>query len=128
MAELTFVEGGLGRDGDGARELEDLPDAEALDAYSRTVSTVAREVAPSVANLRVSQRVRGGRVLDGGGSAVVITPTAYADLGARVAGVTGVVAPRSPTGERSTSSSSAPTHSPTWRSCEPATVRWCRPS
>jgi S1-C subfamily serine protease len=77
MAELTFVEGGLGRDGDGAREPDDLPDAEALDAYSRTVSTVAREVAPSVANLRVARRVRGGRLYDGGGSGVVITPDGY---------------------------------------------------
>ena len=77
MAELTFVEGGLGRDGDGAREPEDLPDAEALDAYSRTVSTVAREVAPSVANLRVARRVRGGRLYDGGGSGVVVTPDGY---------------------------------------------------
>jgi S1-C subfamily serine protease len=34
-------------------------------------------LAPSVANLRVARRVRGGRVLDGGGSAVVITPDGF---------------------------------------------------
>src|SRR2546423_15704685 len=47
---------------------------EPLDAYSRAVIAVAERLSPSVANLRVSRRVRGGRVLDGGGSAVVITP------------------------------------------------------
>ena len=36
-------------------------DGEALDAYSRVVTTVARDLAPSVANLRVSRRLRGGR-------------------------------------------------------------------
>jgi serine protease Do len=50
---------------------------EALDAYSRAVITVAERLAPSVANLRVSRRVRGGRILDGGGSAVVITPDGF---------------------------------------------------
>jgi S1-C subfamily serine protease len=50
---------------------------EALDAYSRAVSTVAERVTPSVANLRVSRRVRGGRTVPGGGSAVVITPDGF---------------------------------------------------
>jgi serine protease Do len=54
-----------------------LPDGEALDAYSRAVTSVAERLAPSVANLRVARRVRGGRVLDGGGSAVVITPDGF---------------------------------------------------
>ena len=35
------------------------------------------KLAPSVASLRVSRRVRGGRRLDGGGSAVVITPDGF---------------------------------------------------
>src|SRR5437764_6248661 len=52
-------------------------DAEALDAYSRAVTVVAERLAPSVGNLRVSRRVRGGRRLDGGGSSVVITPDGY---------------------------------------------------
>jgi serine protease Do len=56
---------------------EEHPDAEALDAYSRTVVGVAERLSPSVANLRVSRRVRGGRRLDGGGSAVVITPDGF---------------------------------------------------
>lgn len=46
---------------------------EALDAYSAVVTRVARELAPSVANLRVS--LRRGRL--GGGSAVVVAPDGY---------------------------------------------------
>jgi S1-C subfamily serine protease len=48
-----------------------------LDAYSRVVTSVAERLAPSVANLRVSRRSRGGRRLEGGGSAVVITPDGF---------------------------------------------------
>jgi len=57
---------------------------EALDAYSRAVTSVAERLAPSVANLRVSRRVRGGRILDGGGSAVVITPDGFTLTSAHV--------------------------------------------
>src|SRR4051812_49540177 len=53
------------------------PAAEALDAYSRVVTTVARDLTPSVANLRVTRRARGGRTAMGGGSAVVIAPDGY---------------------------------------------------
>jgi S1-C subfamily serine protease len=59
-------------------------DDEALDAYSQAVTTVAERLSPSVANLRVSRRVRGGRVLDGGGSAVVITPDGFTLTSAHV--------------------------------------------
>jgi S1-C subfamily serine protease len=52
-------------------------EAEALDAYSQVVTSVAERLAPSVANLRVSRRVRGGRRLDGAGSGVVITPDGF---------------------------------------------------
>jgi S1-C subfamily serine protease len=52
-------------------------DDEALDAYSRAVTGVAERLAPSVGNLRVSRRVRGGRVLEGGGSSVVITSDGF---------------------------------------------------
>jgi serine protease Do len=57
-----------------------VPDAderEALDAYSRTVVTVAERLAPSVANLRVTRRTRRGAVPSGGGSAVVLTPDGF---------------------------------------------------
>ncbi|HEY7707750.1 MAG TPA: trypsin-like peptidase domain-containing protein [Gaiellaceae bacterium] len=59
-------------------------DGEALDAYSRVVTTVAERLSPSVANLRVSRRVRGGRRLDGAGSAVVITPDGFTLTSAHV--------------------------------------------
>jgi S1-C subfamily serine protease len=51
-----------------------LPDeAEALDAYSRVVMSVAESVSPSVANLRLTRR---GRTV-GAGSGVVITPDGF---------------------------------------------------
>ena len=67
MAELTFI----------GSTYETPDDDEALDAYSRAVIAVAERLTPSVANLRVSRRVRGGRQLAGGGSAVVITPDGF---------------------------------------------------
>src|SRR6476660_4702374 len=53
-------------------------DAEALDAYSRTVSGVAERLAPSVANLRVLRATRdGGRAEAGAGSAFVLAPDGF---------------------------------------------------
>jgi serine protease Do len=52
-------------------------EADALDAYSRTVAGVAEQVAPSVANLRVLRETRRGRVPAGSGSAVVLTPDGF---------------------------------------------------
>jgi len=79
MAGISFVDGLLDPqsgsesvDRDGQRA-----DDEALDAYSHAVTSVADRLAPSVASLRVSRRVRGGRRLDGAGSAVVITPDGF---------------------------------------------------
>jgi S1-C subfamily serine protease len=63
------------------------PDEEALDAYSRVVTSVAERLIPSVASLRVRQRVRGGRV-DGAGSGLVITPDGFALTSAHVVGGT----------------------------------------
>jgi len=77
MPELTFIDALLGPDRPESTPGRELPDAEALDAYSRVVTTVAERLTPSVANLRISRRVRGGRTLDGGGSSVVITPDGY---------------------------------------------------
>ena len=59
-------------------------DDEALDAYSRVVIDVAERLSPSVANLRISRRVRGGRRLDGAGSAVVITSDGFTLTSAHV--------------------------------------------
>jgi S1-C subfamily serine protease len=52
-------------------------EAEALDAYSRVVVNVADKLAPSVANLRVMRRGRGGQVPAGAGSAVALTPDGF---------------------------------------------------
>ena len=52
-------------------------DSEALDAYSRIVVEVAERVTPSVANLRVTRRARGGRVPAGAGSGVALTPDGF---------------------------------------------------
>ena len=59
-------------------------DAEALDAYSTVVTTVARDLAPSVANLRVYRRVRGGRRAAGGGSAFVLAGDGFLVTSAHV--------------------------------------------
>jgi serine protease Do len=72
--ELTFI----------SSPPSEVSEEEALDAYSRAVTTVAERLSPSVANLRVSRRVRGGRILDGGGSGVVITPDGYTLTSAHV--------------------------------------------
>jgi S1-C subfamily serine protease len=66
VAELTFISSS-----------EAPEEAEALDAYSRAVIAVVDRLAPSVANLRVVHKGRGGRRLNGGGSAVVITPDGF---------------------------------------------------
>jgi serine protease Do len=65
VADLTFI------------SAEEAVEEEALDAYSRAVIAVAERLSPSVANLRVSRRVRGGRMLAGGGSGVVVTPDGF---------------------------------------------------
>jgi serine protease Do len=73
---LHFLAGAEGAPGRSPSE-ERPSDDEALDAYSRVVTAVARDLAPSVANLRVTRRIRGGRTAMGGGSAVVITPDGF---------------------------------------------------
>src|SRR5213078_119398 len=72
--ELTFI----------SLPLAEASEEEALDAYSLAVTTVAERLSPSVANLRVSRRVRSGRILDGGGSGVVITPDGFTLTSAHV--------------------------------------------
>jgi S1-C subfamily serine protease len=80
MVDLTFISS------------EEVDEEEALDAYSRAVVTIAERLSPSVANLRVSRRVRGGRRAVGGGSGVVITPDGFMLTSAHVvAGSDGTV-------------------------------------
>jgi S1-C subfamily serine protease len=50
---------------------------EALDAYSRTVTSVVERLAPSVASLRVLRRTSRGRVPAGSGSGVVLSPDGF---------------------------------------------------
>ena len=71
MGEVVFISGAVS---------EPSP----LDAYSRAVVSVAERLAPSVASLRVSRRVRGGRVFDGAGSGVVISSDGFALTSAHV--------------------------------------------
>jgi serine protease Do len=92
MGRLLYVDAILGPDGagSGAPAPEAFDEAEALDAYSSAVIRVAERLSPSVANLRVSRRVRGGRVVSGGGSGVVITPDGFLLTSAHVvAGASG---------------------------------------
>jgi serine protease Do len=77
MSSILFIEAAEDSGEQASNPAGRPTDAEALDAYSRVVTAVARDLAPSVANLRVTRRVRGGRVAVGGGSAVVITPDGY---------------------------------------------------
>jgi serine protease Do len=94
MADLLFVERSDGPGSDRARARDMPSEAEALDAYSRVVTTVAELLTPSVANLRISRRVRGGRMLEAGGSGVVITPDGFLLTSAHVVA-------RSPSGQAS---------------------------
>src|SRR6476619_3594417 len=72
--ELTFISSTPG----------EVSEEEALDAYSLAVTTVAERLSQSVATLRVSRRVRGGRIMDGGGSGVVISPDGFTLTSAHV--------------------------------------------
>jgi S1-C subfamily serine protease len=57
---------------------------EALDAYSQVVTSVAERVLGSVASLRISRRLYGGRQAQGSGSAVAITPDGFLATSAHV--------------------------------------------
>ncbi len=83
MGDRLFIDA-LGPERPGSAQAEPADDREALDAYSRVVTAVAERLAPSVANLRVSRRVRGGCTLSGGGSGVVVTPDGFTLTSAHV--------------------------------------------
>ena len=61
----------------GARPPAEADERDALDAYSRTVTAVAERLTPSVANLRVTRRGRGGHLPTGAGSGVILTPDGF---------------------------------------------------
>lgn len=58
----------------------------ALDAYSSIVTRIAERLAPSVTNLAVYEKVRGGRRVSGNGSGVVITTDGFVLTSAHVVG------------------------------------------
>jgi S1-C subfamily serine protease len=94
---LRLISGGLKlidgvANGAPSHSRERLPDADAFDAYSRTVSGVAEQLTPSVAHLAVSRRTRRGRA-EGAGSGVAISSDGYMLTSAHVvAGGNGVAA------------------------------------
>jgi S1-C subfamily serine protease len=82
VPKLKLISGGLRTISDGVANgvqpagSERLPDADAFDAYSRTVSGVAERLTPSVAHLAVLRRTRRGRA-EGAGSGVAISSDGY---------------------------------------------------
>ncbi len=76
MGNLRLIDSGSAprrADTDGSHDGR-LPDSDAFDAYSRTVSGVAERLGPSVAHLAVSRRTARGRRAGGAGSGVAISP------------------------------------------------------
>jgi S1-C subfamily serine protease len=94
MPALRLVEGRAPAADPGRSSAFDVPvdapdgptDEEALDAYSRAVSSVAERLAPSVASLRVTRRTRRGRVQAGAGSGVALTHDGFLLTSAHVVG------------------------------------------
>lgn len=66
------------------RHIPAASEDEALDAYSRVVTSVAGRLIPSVASLKVMKRVRGGRQQAGAGSGVVVAPDGFLITSAHV--------------------------------------------
>jgi S1-C subfamily serine protease len=83
VPKLKLISGGLRAisdevaNGVPAGAVEQLPDAHAFDAYSRTVAGVAERLTPSVAHLAVARRTRRGRVAEGAGSGLAISSDGY---------------------------------------------------
>jgi S1-C subfamily serine protease len=81
---MQFVDALLTDPGPDQRTGNGPTDAEALDAYSQVVTTVAERVLPSVASLRVNRSFPGGQQAQGSGSAVAITPDGFLVTSAHV--------------------------------------------
>jgi serine protease Do len=88
VADLTFIDAAAGP-AEASGPARRTSEAEALDAYSRVVTEVARQLAPAVASLRVTRQGRRGRVAVGGGSAVAVTPDGFMLTSAHVVGGSG---------------------------------------
>jgi S1-C subfamily serine protease len=78
MADLRLIDSTRDRrPGDTGAEGAALPDSEAFDAYSRTVSGVAARLGPSVAHLAVTRAGPRGRRRPGAGSGVAISSDGF---------------------------------------------------
>jgi S1-C subfamily serine protease len=80
VPEIVFLDAVLGESNGSSPDSSSdggAAEDEALDAYSRVVTTVAEGLSPSVANLRVWRRMGGRGRVEGGGSAVAITADGY---------------------------------------------------
>jgi len=89
VVEFAFVDALLGNGSEPAPLADGaVSEDEALDAYSRVVTTVADRLSPSVANLRVWRRLGGRGRVEGGGSAVAITPDGFLLTSAHVVALT----------------------------------------
>jgi len=77
MGSLHLIASNSQREASADGQDHRLPDDEALDAYSRTVSEVAERLGPSVAHLTVNRRTRRGLRGAGAGSAVAISPDGF---------------------------------------------------
>jgi S1-C subfamily serine protease len=79
MGSLRLIDSGSAPKHADAGESRDgwLPDSEAFDAYSKTVSSVAERLGPSVAHITVSRRTGRGWRASGAGSGVAISPDGY---------------------------------------------------
>src|SRR2546423_2661668 len=84
MTSIRFIDALLGNGPPSGDSAVRPTDAEALDAYSLTVTSVAELLIPSVASLKVRRRTRGGRSAEGAGSGVVITPDGFLITSAHV--------------------------------------------
>jgi S1-C subfamily serine protease len=78
MADLRLIESSSAPELASGGDFGDrLPDSEAFDAYSRTVSGVAARLGPSVAHLVVGRRAGRGQRASGTGSGVAISPDGF---------------------------------------------------
>src|SRR6478735_690196 len=77
MADLRLIDSTSENRSPGLQDERRLPDSEAFDAYSRTVSGVAERLGPSVAHLTVGRRTSRGRRRVGAGSGVAISSDGF---------------------------------------------------
>jgi S1-C subfamily serine protease len=84
MSVIQFVDALLADSEHDERAGQRGVDAEALDAYSAVVTSVAERLLGQVASLRVSRRMPGGYQAQGAGSAVALTPDGFLITSAHV--------------------------------------------